>query len=330
MSHLGFMDTYGTSSKAVDALFTRQKNNTMVCELNDDDGKFLVARIDHEESPLLPAVVGVIARGECGSTSTAPDPMLDWVYCARKDSVCEPLPEPPSKHRVEWFKWLSHYLCLFGAHRNALYALIAKDSGRVVAAAICGPPYSSAFDRSYDEMGRNLRKAGTMELAQEILAGNIRMNSLGAWQHKHGCGGTDGYGNFLYISTFATAPEFQGQGCGSTLLRFIGKVADADGVATYLETAGVRNTAFYSKKGGFEVVVHEPCKSFTHNGGGVSMRREPSKKNNNNNVLAGSGTAISSCKRFSAKSRNGPLSSYCRNCNQHKSKCEESKTDTSY
>ena len=85
MSHLGFMDTYGTSSKAVDVLYTRQKNNTKVCELNGDDGKFLVARIDHEESPLLPAVVDVIARGECGSTSTAPDPMLDWVYCARKD-----------------------------------------------------------------------------------------------------------------------------------------------------------------------------------------------------------------------------------------------------
>ena len=58
----------------------------------------------------------------------------------------------------------------------------------------------------------------------------------------------------LYVSIFATAPDCQGQGCGSLLLNFLNDVADADGVCSYLETAGVRNTMFYTKKGGYQEV----------------------------------------------------------------------------
>lgn len=50
---------------------------------------------------------------------------------------------------------------------------------------------------------------------------------------------------------FATSPEYQGRGCGSALLGFLGEVADADGVVGYLETAGVRNETFYEMKGGY-------------------------------------------------------------------------------
>ena len=42
-------------------------------------------------------------------------------------------------------------------------------------------------------------------------------------------------------------------GCGSALLDFLGKVADVDGVVSYLETAGNKNISFYSKKGGYVV-----------------------------------------------------------------------------
>lgn len=41
---------------------------------------------------------------------------------------------------------------------------------------------------------------------------------------------------------FATAPEWQGKGCGSILIKFLGEVADADGVVSFLETAGYKNT----------------------------------------------------------------------------------------
>ena len=68
----------------------------------------------------------------------------------------------------------------------------------MVSAAIVGPPRTAAFDRSYSEMGVNLRKAG-MTLAIEILSENRRIKSLGAWQHKYLPG--DGFGNFYtYMS----------------------------------------------------------------------------------------------------------------------------------
>ena len=60
--------------------------------------------------------------------------------------------------------------------------------------------------------------------------------------------------NYLHVAIFVTAPEFQGRGCGSAMLKFLGDVADADGVACYLESAGTRNIGFYMKKGGYEEV----------------------------------------------------------------------------
>ena len=72
---------------------------------------------------------------------------------------------------------------------------------------------------------------------------------------------------------FATDPEYQGRGCGSALLRFLGEVADTDGVPAYLETAGARNVGFYSKKGGYNEVGRSQVASFQAEGGGVAMFR---------------------------------------------------------
>ena len=76
---------------------------------------------------------------------------------------------------------------------------------------------------------------------------------------------------YLYILFFDTAPEWQGRGCGSALLRFLADLADADGVVSFLETAGKRNTTFYAKKGGFEEVHRSPVASFDDEGGAVAM-----------------------------------------------------------
>jgi len=321
MSHLGFTDSYGSSSKAVDSLFIRNSSGTYT---RDVGGNFVVLRVDNESSGYFEASVDVISRGECGTTSTAPDPLLDWVYCGRTEKdICKPLPEPPSTHRKKWFRWLAHYLCLFGVNRNSLYALVDKQSNKVVAATVVGPPRTIPFDRSADEMGRNLRKpVGGMEFAIDVLANNLRMKSLGIWQHQHLPG--DGFGDFLYVSIFATAPDYQGRGCGSILIQFLGDLADVDGVASYLETAGVRNTAFYSNKGGYKVIHQSNIAGFKHNGGAVSMRRSPKTKNViEKNIAKNDVTPISidNCNRFLPKSRSGPLSSYCSRCNLHKSKC---------
>ena len=319
MSHLGFTDSYGSSSKAVDTLFIRNKNGTYVREVGNN---FVVVRVDSEASGYFEGAVDVISRGECGTTETAPDPLLDWAYCGRTENICEPLPEAPSNHRNKWFRWLSHYLCLFGINRKSLYALVDKDSSKVVAATVVGPPRTIPFDRSADEMGRNLRKPpGGMDFAIDVLANNLRMKSLGTWQHKHLPG--DGFGDFLYVSIFATSPEYQGQGCGTALIEFLGDLADVDHVESYLETAGVRNTNFYAKKGGFKVHAQSNIAGFNHNGGAVSMKRAPnSTTSRNTSIPARDLTAVPKlCNQFYPKNRSGPLASCCRNCNKHKSTC---------
>ena len=276
MAHLGFGNTCGSTSSAVDALFTRQPDGSMA---RDVGGGLKVVRVT-EDSPLLPAAIDVIARSECGSTTTAPDPLLDWVYSPRTEGVCTPLSQPPSKDRVAWFRWMATYSAYFGMGRNGFYALVDQASGQVVAATITGPPGTIAFGRmSTGEMEYNLRKAG-MAMAIEVLVYCRRNNVLGEWQgraqemaqlmKKH-----------LYVLFFDTAPEWQGRGCGSVLLRFLGDVADADGVDSFLETAGTRNTTFYAKKGGYEEVHRSPVATFDFEGGGVAMRRLPRSNNIN-------------------------------------------------
>jgi GNAT superfamily N-acetyltransferase len=60
-------------------------------------------------------------------------------------------------------------------------------------------------------------------------------------------------GNDLHIAILGVDPQRQGRGAGSVLLSLLCDIADADGVAAYLETSGERNEAFYSRKGSFSV-----------------------------------------------------------------------------
>ena len=62
----------------------------------DLGGNFIAVHV-HETSSLLPQVIDVIARGDCGTTMTAPDPLLDWVYHGvREQGTFDKLPEEPT------------------------------------------------------------------------------------------------------------------------------------------------------------------------------------------------------------------------------------------
>ena len=308
MAHLGFGNTCGSASAAVDALFTKQKNGFM---MRDVGGGFSVVRVG-EGSSLIPAVIDIIGRSECGSTTTAPDPLLDWVYSPRTDGVYGPLAAAPSQHRSNWFKWFATYSVYFGIARNGTYALVHTASNQVVAATVTGPPGTVEFGRmSTGEMEQNLRRAG-MELAIEVLVQNQRNKALGMWQEaaQKSCAGL---GKHLYVLFFDTVPEWQGRGCGSALLHFLGDVADADGVTSFLETAGTRNTSFYAQKGSFEVVARSPCASFDHEGGAVAMRRLPQRT-----ALTTVEVNTTPHHVFFAKRPTGPLARRCRVCGEHK------------
>ena len=211
-------------------------------------------------------------RMKCGTTETAGDPLLHWAY-AGVDRFRSSA--PPTAHRLAWFRWMAVYTVHFGISRNSTYALVeANDPGRVVAAAVTCPPRTVAFSKSYEEMGINIRRAG-MQMGQEILCTNLRQKSLSTWmaETEQVCHAHLNTGNYFYISMFATRPDRQNQGCGSALLRFLGEVADADGVPSYLETAGLRNVSFYAKKGGYAEIIREPIAGFQHEGGAVAMVR---------------------------------------------------------
>jgi GNAT superfamily N-acetyltransferase len=233
LNNLGFADPYGSTSKAVDALFAGEAGSR---ELG---GGLRAVRVGDGDERLLSAVIDCLAAGECGTTSTAPDPLLDWVYEPRAASeVYKPLAAAPSAHRLRWFRWLTSYSAYFALARGGLYALVDVSSpGRILAAAVTGPPGTIPYGRmSGGEMGDWCQKAG-MEMAIEVLANNMRNRVLGTWQAQaHGGGG--GHSRHLEVVIVATAPEYQGRGIGAALLRFLGEVADADGVATHLETAG--------------------------------------------------------------------------------------------
>ena len=265
MAHLGLADPWGTTSAKASALLPRAtgsgRKERMVGE------KYKVVLVEGEHSPLLPQVIDVLTNGECGTTETAGDPLLHWAY-AGVDGVSAPLSAPPTAHRLAWFRWMAVYTVHFGISRNSTYALVeANDPGRVVAAAVTCPPRTVAFSKSYEEMGINIRRAG-MQMGQEILCTNLRQKSLSTWmaETEQVCHAHLNTGNYFYISMFATRPDRQNQGCGSALLRFLGEVADADGVPSYLGTAGVRNVSFYAKKGGYAEIIREPIAGFQHEG----------------------------------------------------------------
>ena len=325
LNNLGFADPYGTTSRAVDILFTQG-----ACDLGNG---LRVVRVG--EDRLLPAVIDCLTKGECGTTSTAPDPLLDWVYEPRaSESVYKPLAAPPSQHRLQWFRWLMSYSAYFALARNGLYALVdAANPTRVLAAAVTGPPGTIPYGRmSGGEMGDWCQKAG-MEMAIEVLANGppaMRNRTLGTWQGQaHG----DGHKQHLEVVIIATAPESQGRGVGTALLRFLGEVADADGVPTHLETAGSRNAGFYANKGGYQVVHRSPVASFNHEGGGVAMQRPSGSRGLPRAPRAPSGSATAApkslqtssdspcCRGFQPKRPSGPLASYCMNCSEHMEKC---------
>ena len=127
-------ECWGKTTRAVDALFHKGEFG-----MQRDLGEFTVVRVG-ENSPLQKQVVDVLGRGECGTTKTAPDPLLDWCYKPRSEGVFGPLSEAPSQHRKDWFFWMAEYCMHYGCSRGGTYALIDKSSEKVVSAAVTGPP----------------------------------------------------------------------------------------------------------------------------------------------------------------------------------------------
>eukprot|EP00948_MAST-09A_sp_MAST-9A-sp1_P003008 g3008.t1 len=268
MSRLGLSDPWGSTSKNVDNLFKRSKRGYMERQA----GKLRIVRVT-KGSPIYNKAADVLAKGECGTKDTAPDPLLDWVYSERKEGICSALPENPSEHRSAWFKFLARFMLDFGVSRGGAYALVDPEKNEVVAATVTAPP-RTVHNLIFTCHQADLREAG-MGMAIQVLT-HRRLHKLGKWQ-QHLQDKLSLGTNFLEVMMFATVPEHQGKGYGTALLQFLAEIADVDGVVSLLETAGTRNTAFYAKTG-FEEYSRAVLSSFDYQGGGVGMLRKPKTK----------------------------------------------------
>jgi len=119
--------------------------------IRDIGGKFIVVHVD-EKSKLVEECIDVISRGQCGSTKTAPDPLLDWVYQGtRGKNTFGPLEKAPSSERLAWFRWLTTFVLYAGLSRGGVYALVDKASRKVAAAAITCPPRCTPLNKDEEE-----------------------------------------------------------------------------------------------------------------------------------------------------------------------------------
>lgn len=269
---MGCGPSKGKTSAAVDALFDPASGE-------HDAGDFRIVRVWSKDDPRFDACVDVMARSFCGTTTTAPEPTIDWAYCNRDAAAAYmPLPEAPSEARLAFYVWCSKFILMMTVSRGGTYALVDKASSAVVAATGTVPPGAPPIPNGTNcEVMSILSAVGEPPKDDTDQKSQKRMEACDAWMariHKQ-CMGKQKH---LYVQTFFSDPTFQGKGCGKALLKLVEALADADGVPAYLETAGERNAGFYAAKGGFVTQATAPIDAgklgtFDAAGGGVAMVR---------------------------------------------------------
>jgi len=221
---MGCGPSKGKTSAAVDALFDPASGER-------DAGDFLIVRVRSKDDPRFAACVDVMARSFCGTTTTAPEPMIDWAYCNREAAAAYvPLPEGPSEARLAYYVWTCKFILLLTVSRGGTYALVDKASSAVVAATGTVPP-----DAPPIPVGTNCEVMSIVSAIGEPPKDDAdqksvkRMEACDKWMgrmHKQ-CVGKQKH---LYVQTFFSDPAFQGKGCGKALLKLVEALADADGV----------------------------------------------------------------------------------------------------
>ena len=241
-----------------------------------DAGKFEVHYVDTEKHTHWNATVDVLVSAFCGSTTSAPCPIMSWVYTGT--SQLGPLASAPNEQRVSWFKYNMGFSALICQGRGGLYALVDKETGKVVSAAGVIPPGARRMNQmSLREMiaidGKLKRPKKDKALDGKWIARNSYLTKTMSSTHTELAPG-----DHLYVLVFGSDPAAQGTGAGSALMGFLHKLADADGVPMYLESGAEKGPGFFAKKGGFEqskrvTLSHGKAENFDANGGLVAMVR---------------------------------------------------------
>jgi len=222
----------------------------------------------------------LIAVSFAGSTKTAPEGGLSYMIDPDNPKVGEPLHEPPSPERLDFFRFIAKWTVQQTLRHNGCFVL-RDEYNKLLAATVIFLPND-----------QNLHDAGTCEnirVAQAVGFSNVpeSLKHKGATQqrsdivsrkqkeshHQHA------EKPHIYVWVFAVSVDSQGRGAGRKLMEFITDLADQMNVDVYLETIGERNERFYSRNG-FEIRGHYAIKhaSGSLEPGLAAAVRPPSKR----------------------------------------------------
>jgi GNAT superfamily N-acetyltransferase len=164
------------------------------------------------------ADIGVLAQ--LFAVAFGSDPVFDWL-ARRKGRL-------PAMRR--FFHWIL-------AERSIAYGEVWMSDG---AAAIWLPPGTPASPGGFFEQLRLLPLfvdlCGWSRLTRGAALADVMEKNHPDKPH-------------FYLGFIAVAPQFQGQGLGSTLLAATLERADAAGMPAYLENSNPRNTPLYQRHG---------------------------------------------------------------------------------
>lgn len=160
------------------------------------------------------------------------DPMMVWI-------------QPDDAKRARSLEWFMSKGVLYG-HK---YGEVHTTAGDVDGNAVWLPPGDTKVSP--------MRMMRTGMIAAPLKFGigpfNRFLKVMNVMEHLHE---RDMPQPHWYLMILGVDPPRQGQGIGGGLIAPVLARADAEGLPCYLETAKVRNVAFYQKHG-FEVIVED-------------------------------------------------------------------------
>ncbi|GLC43958.1 hypothetical protein PLESTB_000214000 [Pleodorina starrii] len=218
-----------------------------------------VVTLDHADAPTLQLAA------DCFGRSMSADPLLTWVT----DGSC---PDRVAR----FFSNVAHMALQAAPDRSTCWALqqsttsppdtdtdtdtdtgsesapeslatVSSPAAAVAPGVVCMAfeyPRSYPSDWAWASRGlfRTLLSAPSLRAARAFLKTIMTFAKDKERFYK-------AHGPFLYICCFGTAPEFQGKGLGSELMREVLAHAARLGVPAYLEASGVDSCRFYQRHG---------------------------------------------------------------------------------
>jgi len=239
----------------------------------------------------LKEAVNVLAESFAGTTSSAPEGAMDWVFGKELRSpngmLYEKLSEEPSEERLRLFKSVAKMAVnLTGYHGGKVLVIKNTDTGKIIGVACLriingGSSWLEALQelRAIGSVGLS----GLSRLVKLSKAGKQRalfLNDLTAKEKKNHV-----HSKTWYAMMIGIHPSVQGQGVGKKMMSAIGDLADQDSLPVYLEASGERNAGFYEHAGGFQVCnkidviavpKHQEIEPYAH-AGGMNFMLRPAK-----------------------------------------------------